>query len=203
MVDTKPKELGPQPLGNGHINNSYHLERSKTMASGLFNIPCEQCKNTASLEDMYKIGEIYIQCPMCGYQYSRQALIDRKRQAEDPEHVAYFKLTKDGYPIHRSYVRKGYGAYYIEFDKGAVFGGFYKPITPKDIARFNEVISRHDVIAEKGYLTRWNEDTGQVEAVIGTIVNPFDGYETELQEQANLYTDTDSFGGDETDAIPF
>jgi hypothetical protein len=102
---------------------------------------------------------------------------------EDPEHRIFYKITKDGHYIHRSYERKGYGAYCIVFDDAPnVFGSFSKPLSTKDIAKFEEYVSQPDVISESSYLTRWNDDTNEVEAVVGTIINPFAEYEDEIPD---------------------
>lgn len=145
-------------------------------------VPCEQCKEMAFYYFDNRGDEIYMHCPACGFAYERRALIDRKHQAEDPDHRIFFKLTKDGHYIHRIYKWKGYGAYSIGYvSGGGVCGSFNHPITQDEIDRFKGLISQEHIIAERCSLTRWNEDTKQVEYVVGEFLPPYaDESETEL-----------------------
>ena len=64
-------------------------------------------------------------------------------------------------------------------------GGYFcfdKPVTAEDIANFREWISDPEVDIKNSFLTRWNEETQKVEAIIGTIANPFKCFEHEASE---------------------
>ena len=140
-------------------------------SSGKF-INCVQCQSLGYSELDCKTTEEWFQCVVCGYGYKYRALIDRKRQAEDPEHREFFKLAKDGWPIRRRIERKGYGTYYIDYDDSwNVLGFLDKPITKEDIAWFREQLARSNVNADTSFLSRWDKNTNQAVAVIGTVVN--------------------------------
>jgi hypothetical protein len=93
-------------------------------------------------------------------------VIDRKRQATDPERKAYFKLDKRGERIFRTYERKGYGAYCITSQSGiASLGALRMPVTRRVIAQFRRDIASEGINPSACWLTRW---TGKkVEFVVG------------------------------------
>ena len=173
------------------------------MSSVLDFVPCKQCNETASYL-FYATGEKSVLCPVCGYDFQRIILKNRKLKAEDPKYET-FKLNKNGDPIFRTYERKGYGACCVKFVNGRGYAvGFHKPITPSVIASFKRYLSRQqDVNFEATYLTRWNEDTNQAEAVVGKIVNP---YASPLEEESGneaTTTDDQDFLPNDLDDIPY
>ena len=103
---------------------------------------------------------------MCGYVAWTRAVLDRKRQAADPERRVYFKLDRNGERIFRTYRRKGYGAYCVTGKTGiASLGALRVPVTRKVIAQFRRDIARDGINPSACWLTRW---TGkQVEFVVG------------------------------------
>ena len=111
--------------------------------------------------------EEHVFCPMCGYMAWTRAMLDRKRQAADPERRAYFKLDKNGERIFRTYKRKGYGAYCVTGKSGiASLGVMRAPVTRKVIPQFRRDLADDGVNEAACWLTRW---TGQkVEFVVGT-----------------------------------
>ena len=161
-------------------------------------VPCPQCENLAVYIFTCGIGDVYLQCAVCGYYYEVTAIHDRKRQAGDPENREFYKLTKDGYHIHRTIKKKGYGAYYIKCKTGACpFGCFHEPITSEDIEWFNDIISSPDIDSEGSYLTRWNDEINKSEAVVGVIMNPCETPEDE--DELDINTESEDPLEDEFD----
>jgi hypothetical protein len=137
------------------------------MATADYPVECPQCgfdEACGSFNTHQWEGHTF--CPMCGYMAWTKAVIDRKRQATDPERKAYFKLDKRGERIFRTYERKGYGAYYVTSQSGiANLGALRVPVTRRVIAQFRRDIAGGGINQSACWLTRW---TGkQVEFVVG------------------------------------
>ena len=85
-------------------------------------------------------------------------MLDRKRQAADPERRAYFKLDKNGERtrIFRAYKRKGCGAYCVTDKSGIASRGVMRVlITRKVIAQFRRDIADVSINQSACWLTRW------------------------------------------------
>ncbi len=140
------------------------------MATVDYPVECPQCgfdEARGSFNTHQCEGQTF--CPMCGYTAWTKAVIDRKRQAADPERKAYFKLDERGERIFRTYERKGCGAYCVANQSGiASLGVMRVPVTRKVIAQFRRDIADDGVNEAACWLTRW---TGkQVEFVVGQRV---------------------------------
>ena len=115
---------------------------------------------------------------MCGYVSWTRAVLDRKRQAADPERRVYFKLDRNGERVFRTYKQKGYGAYCVTGRSGiASLGALRVPVTRRVIAQFRRDIAGDGINQAACWLTCW---TGkQVEFVVGagsrTTVDVADG----------------------------
>jgi hypothetical protein len=134
-------------------------------------VNCEQCGGLAHAEFQTRDQTYSVVCPLCGYTNYTVALIDRKKQKEDPEHREWFLKTMDGKLIHRTYVRKGNGAYFTKARKGCgSMGVITVPMTQEIIDDFREWmrLNAEELDLDACYLTRWNEVLKEVEMVIGT-----------------------------------
>jgi hypothetical protein len=138
------------------------------MATVDYPVACPQCgfDEARGSFNTWRCEE-HVFCPMCGYVAWTRAVLDRKRQAADPERRVYFKLDRNGERIFRTYQRQGYGAYCVIGKSGiASLGTLRVPITRKVIAQFRCDIAREGINSSACWLTRW---TGKrIEFVVGT-----------------------------------
>jgi hypothetical protein len=129
---------------------------------------CKMCEREASLLYRTWTSCVYILCAYCGYRYKEYLLIDRKREKETGEQ--FYKLTKNGERIWRFCERISHGAYGIYKVSGVVVcGGFSKPITQKNIEKFQKVIESPEIDRGKSYLLLFDPTTKELTAVIGKI----------------------------------
>jgi len=142
------------------------------MSGGYDNDYCPQCGDICIIMFDTKPWELTIGCPMCGYSYKERPLWDRKKQAADPEHRLFYKRTKDERLIYRTFVRKGFGVCHVAKKTGEKNYWFRKHVTQNQINWYQKLIASPDVNSEQSYLTRWNDETQQLETVIGTPINP-------------------------------
>ncbi len=139
------------------------------MGSACWYEKCPQCNNTAYFEYDCRRYVDWIMCPMCGYQYFRRPILDRKSQPLE------YKFTKNGKLIFRRSEQKGYGVAFIHWNRGSsTFHSMHKEVTPAIIKKFTDHLTNNDIDAEKSYLTRWDEETQTVIAVIGKPINPLE-----------------------------
>ena len=140
-------------------------------------IKCPQCgQSEAFVEFETRDLSEYVFCDQCGYRQTTRPVIDRKRQAADPEHLLWAKLTQDGRRIFRTITRGGYGAYCLAGKEGIAQVGALRPIAARQaLAQFKrDVKANPQLDPARCYLTRWNARMRQVEVLFGTLCVPQD-----------------------------
>jgi hypothetical protein len=123
-------------------------------------VACEQCHFPgAHCSFRTRDATVSVACPRCGFRYWTVALIDRQRQAVDPERRPIYKLDGDGNRIRRAYRRPGYGAYCLWDGRGGTLGAFTAPLSPEESAAFvARVRADPRIDPARSWATRWDGD---------------------------------------------
>ncbi|HLU23137.1 hypothetical protein [Lederbergia graminis] len=125
------------------------------MASILFEIECPQCKKVAIEDYYYKVGDKYVLCSHCGYNYTRLNKItpDNKLDFDIEENPGYgvFVLTKKA-PEGKRYLLNS------------------KP-TEEQIQKYRDEFEKDDVIQEESYLVLYED--GELKCLFGTLPQDF------------------------------
>jgi hypothetical protein len=126
---------------------------------------CPQCQNPA-LYDFQMIG-CHIACPICGYTFCSESLWDYTSQEQ--------MITKSNRSIYRLMENRGSGVMWVERNDGTPgeFLCLTNGITSSLINTFNNFLLSPATDNEKSYLTRWDDVTKTVIAVVGKIHHPF------------------------------
>ncbi len=135
---------------------------------------CPQCKKYLAWGTYYcNSGELDLSCGVCGYSYEER--IEYGKEALNDEIESGYLPNSDGAGDRDHQPRKGiieknkgFGASSIEYRQGGSIMSCYPvPITQVLIEKFLQKISSPEVDPAKCYLTRWNDETGEVEFVFG------------------------------------
>jgi len=131
---------------------------------------CPQC----AYESAYYVTdtatlEMDVDCLVCGYGERWSRVIDRQTGTNNG--CIHFKMRKDGYPIIRHQVWKGYGSYclFIRSDGRPQVGMLRKPVRERRIAWFKDKLKDPNVDADRSYFLVWDEETQQTRCVVGTF----------------------------------
>ena len=131
--------------------------------------PCPQCKKYLANVDMWDEGLIII-CEVCGYSYEDR--IDFGEDAlKESGFLRYYDGGSDmgGRPRRKTTEEwKGFGASLMTFRNKETHHSCYPlPITEVLIHMFMQTICFPDVDFAMCYLTRWNDETREVEIILG------------------------------------
>lgn len=140
------------------------------MSTVTFPTQCPQCNFDEAMGSLcIRTGAESTFCPMCGYSEKIRAVVDRQRQAADPEKRCWLKKRKDGHLAYRRIVHQGYGAYCLWADGVGCSGSFTRPLTRQAALQwFRSEIKRTGTDLKRCFVSWWNEKTQRVEILHGS-----------------------------------
>jgi DNA-directed RNA polymerase subunit M/transcription elongation factor TFIIS len=122
------------------------------MSSAIVYLKCPKCGGMATLES-FKIGDQYISCQRCGYDYSRE-----QRYYDEKENTIYFKETESiGYGMYRVVKKDGMGP----------LVSIHTPVNEEMIEEFCRKLENDDVDKEKSFLTSY--ENGGLKVLYGAV----------------------------------
>ena len=135
-----------------------------------FPTQCPQCQfDEASGSLCISTGEESLFCSMCGYNEKVRAIVDRQRQAADPEKRRWLKKLKNGHLAYRRIIHRGYGAYCLWANDVGCSGSFTGPLTRQtELQWFRDTIKRIGADPKRCFVSWWNAKTQQVEILHGS-----------------------------------
>ena len=136
-------------------------------------VHCGQCGELVSFTYDRTFGDFVIICPICGFYYEKRPMNDGNWFSKSTDERELLKEAEGNNLTLKTYISKGFGGYLIRRRSGAALGNFDEPVTKERVQWFQESMTSDDVDPEKSFLTQWNDESKEAEAIIGTICNPF------------------------------
>ena len=123
------------------------------MASIMLYSKCPKCAGIAILDDYYKIGDKYLWCERCGYNYQKE-----QDYYDATINQIFYKETE----------QIGYGMFKIANKEGKKqLVPIHSPLTKELIEEFKMEMEREEIDKEKCYLVSYTDD--KLEILFGEV----------------------------------